>query len=267
MDGKLRISGVPEHFCLPWMLCLEEDKSIDVIFSDAPGGTGQMMASLLEGEVDVVISLTEGTIMFQERHQDVIEVVSVYVESPLQWGVHLRGNSGYVTQDDIPSSVRIAISRFGSGSHLMAYVFAEKMGWDVGSLKFVAVGGLSGALKAFEEDSVDLFLWDTYMTSGLVEQGVLKRVGVMPSPWPCFVVATTKSVLEKRREELLSILSTVSKRALAMPNDQGIIDRLCTKYRLSPENAITWLKTTKFAAMPLPLQPETVDNVKRYLPK
>lgn len=118
--------------------------------------------------------------MFRETHPNV-EIVSVYASSPLQWGVHVSAKSAYHTAADLTHDVRIAISRFGvsaswaycsaatlhrsqSGSHLMAYVFAEKRGWDASKLRFVAVGGLSGALKAFEEDTVDLFLWDTYMT-------------------------------------------------------------------------------------------------------
>lgn len=204
--------------------------------------------------------------MFADKNSDV-EIVSVYVESPLQWGVHVRGDSPLVDERGLTPSVRIAISRFGSGSHLMAFVFAERMGWDASKLTFVAVGGLSGALKAFQEDSVDLFLWDSYMTSPLVLNGTLKKIGVLPSPWPCFVVASTKQVLATRRKELTTLLETVSKRAHALQHDERSVEMLCTRYHLSKEIAEAWLTTTKFAAMPLPLSDDVAKAVRRYLPK
>lgn len=50
------MTGVPEHFCLPWLLCLE-DGSVRCHFIEAPGGTGQMMAQLEAGQVDVAVSV------------------------------------------------------------------------------------------------------------------------------------------------------------------------------------------------------------------
>jgi hypothetical protein len=42
----------------------------------------QMMTALREGSIDVAVALTEGTVMFKDKHPD-IEIVSVYVSSPL----------------------------------------------------------------------------------------------------------------------------------------------------------------------------------------
>lgn len=79
-----------------------------------------------------------------------------------------------------PKTCRIAISRQLSGSHLMSWVFAHEHGWPTANLNFVVVGGLTGALKAFEEDRVDLFLWDRFMTTPVVNDGHLQLIGVVP---------------------------------------------------------------------------------------
>ena len=80
----------------------------------------------------------------------------MFIESPLQWGVHIHPSNPTSTLEGLdPTKIRVAVSRFGSGSHLMAYVFAHTMGWDPAHLKFVAVGGLRGALAAFKEEGAE----------------------------------------------------------------------------------------------------------------
>ncbi len=53
----IKVGGVPEHFNLPWHLCIEEklfeDKDLNVIWKDFPGGTGEMNKALRSGEIDV----------------------------------------------------------------------------------------------------------------------------------------------------------------------------------------------------------------------
>ena len=49
---------------------------------------------------------------------------------------------------------RYAISRFGSGSHLMAIVDAVQRGWDPAEIKFVKIGNLKGARAAMEAGEI-----------------------------------------------------------------------------------------------------------------
>ena len=63
---QIRIAGVPEHFNLPWHLCVEggefEAEGIDLQWTDVPEGTGKLCQMLREGETDMAIILTEGII-------------------------------------------------------------------------------------------------------------------------------------------------------------------------------------------------------------
>jgi ABC-type nitrate/sulfonate/bicarbonate transport system substrate-binding protein len=58
----LRVGGVPEHFNLPWHAALEAGlfaaAGVDVEWVSQPLGTGQMLKSLREGSVDVIVALT-----------------------------------------------------------------------------------------------------------------------------------------------------------------------------------------------------------------
>jgi ABC-type nitrate/sulfonate/bicarbonate transport system substrate-binding protein len=77
---------------------------------------------LRDGETDIAVILTEGIV------KDIVagnpsKIVQVYVESPLIWGIHVAANSKYKTVSDLEDT-KVAISRQGSGSQLMAYVNA-----------------------------------------------------------------------------------------------------------------------------------------------
>jgi len=89
--NTIRLGGVPEHFNLPIHLAKEQGefkkRDIDIEWITYPGGTGQMTKALRDGEVDACILLTEGII------KDIIKgnpsrIVSIYVSTPLIWGVH-----------------------------------------------------------------------------------------------------------------------------------------------------------------------------------
>merc|ERR1711991_47609 len=193
MAKPLRLGGVPEHFSLPIQLSMKKGLvgSEEVTFDAQPGGTGQMIENLNNGSLDVAFALTEGMVMATTSGAlKGCSIVGVYVESPLEWGVHVHpaSTATCVADLDPEKQNRVAISRFMSGSHLMSYAFTKQNDWPAEKLQFVPTGGLRGALEAFKDDKVDLFLWDQFMTTPCVEDGTLKKVGVVPSPWPCFVV-------------------------------------------------------------------------------
>ena len=130
---QINIGGVPEHFNLAWYLGLKhgeyKDAGINLRWKDYFGGTGAMCKGLRDGDIDMAVILTEGII------KDIIagnksKIVQVFVQSPLIWGIHVANNSTYKTVDDLKGT-KAAISRYGSGSHLMAYVNAEHHNWDL----------------------------------------------------------------------------------------------------------------------------------------
>ncbi len=129
---KIRIIGVPEHFNYPWLKIIEEQpfKTYGTLleWTDEPKGSGAMNKALREGKADVAVILTESFI------KDRIEgnpgkIIGYHVQSPLIWGIHLSSQFADISLDEL-SDVPFAISRYGSGSHLMAFLLAQKMGWD-----------------------------------------------------------------------------------------------------------------------------------------
>ena len=101
--------------------------------------------------------------------------MSVYTESPLIWGIHVPASSRLRSVEEL-AGARYAISRRGSGSHLMAFVHARERGWPLDRLELVVVRDLKGAIDAFAQDGADVFFWEKFMTKPLVDDGRFRRV-------------------------------------------------------------------------------------------
>jgi ABC-type nitrate/sulfonate/bicarbonate transport system substrate-binding protein len=192
---SLNIGGVPEHFNLPWHLAIEEgrfsDAGIDLHWVDCPGGTGEMAQGLAEGKLDLALPLSEGAVAGIARGVP-MRILQWYVLSPLIWGIHVPAVSDIDSLEALRGQ-RFAISRYGSGSHLMAFVSARQMGWDpADGLRFVEVGNLDGAIESFRHGQAEGFLWERFTTQPYVDQGLMRRVGECPTPWPAFALAASE---------------------------------------------------------------------------
>jgi ABC-type nitrate/sulfonate/bicarbonate transport system substrate-binding protein len=245
----IKIVGVPEHFNLPWHLCIEDGEfeavGIDLQWTDIPEGTGKMCQMLRDGTTDIAVILTEG-ILKDITNGNPSKIVQVYVQSPLIWGIHVAANSNYKTLSDIENS-RVAISRMGSGSHLMSIVNAEHQNWNTEKLSFEIVNTIDGAVEALTNGKADYFMWERFMTQPLVDEGIFRRIGECPTPWPCFVIAVRNEVLEQHPkviEQILDIINTTTEEFKMIPS----IDRtLASKYNQKLDAIQEWLNLTHWS--------------------
>lgn len=261
----LRIAGVPEHFNLPWHLCIENNEfknaGIDLQWTDVPEGTGKLCQMLRNGETDIAVILTEGIIK-DIAAGNPSKIVQVYVESPLIWGIHVAANSHYKTLADIKKG-KVAISRYGSGSHLMAFVNAKEQGWDTSALTFEVINTLDGAVDALNEGRADYFMWERFMTKPIVDKGIFRRIGDCPTPWPCFVIAVRNEVLENDSEAIGMVLDIINKKTAAFKDISGISGVLASRYHQKVEDINEWLKLTEWSQKKL--DKATFDKVQEEL--
>ena len=245
---NLKIGGVPEHFNYPWYLTLKNKEysqhGINLRWKDYPGGTGDMCKALSSGEVDIAIVLTEGII------KDITEgnpskILQTYVETPLIWGIHVSANSSIEHISELENK-RIAISRYGSGSHLMAIVNAYNQGWDLNTLDFKIVKNLEGGINALQNDEADYFMWEHFTTKPYVDQGIFKRIGDCPTPWPCFVIAVRNEILEEYPEHVKNVLETINKTTSQFKSIPNIDKTLSIRYEQKTEDIQKWLSITEW---------------------
>ncbi len=246
----IHIGGVPEHFNLPWYLTLR-DKSyqevgINLRWKDFYGGTGQMAKALRDRDIDLAVILTEGIIR-DICNGNKCSIVQVFVESPLVWGIHVAKNSKYQTVSDLKGK-RAAISRLGSGSHLMAFINAENQGWDTDKdLQFEIVKNLDGALESLPKGVGDYFLWEKFTTKPFVDDGPFRRIGQCPTPWPCFVIAVRDEVLEEQGETIQQILKIINKTTSDFKDIPGIDTMISNRYGQKLEDVRKWLSMTSWS--------------------
>ncbi|BCY29099.1 substrate-binding domain-containing protein [Flavobacterium okayamense] len=261
----IKIVGVPEHFNLPWQMCIEngefEDAGINLEWTDIPEGTGKMCQMLRDGETDMAVILTEGIV------KDIVagnpsSIVQVYVKSPLIWGIHVAANSNYKTLADLKGT-KAAISRLGSGSHLMSIVNAQNQGWNTNDLQFEIVNTIDGAVESLTKGEADYFMWERFMTKPLVDNGTFRRVADCPTPWPCFVIAVRNEVLENNSniiEQILDIINATTEEFKYIPS----IDRtLANKYNQKLEDIQEWLSLTQWSQKQI--DKNTLEKVQNQL--
>lgn len=249
---RVRVGGVPEHFNLAWHLAIEqqqfEQHDITIDWKDVPGGTGAMCKALRNDELDIAIALTEGMVSDIMKGNP-SKIVQFYVNSPLTWGIYVNAQSDIVSMDQMAGK-KYAISRFTSGSHLMAYVNAKHTGLQLSDNDFVVVNNLDGAREALKNDTAQLFMWEKFTTKPLVDSGEFRKIGECRTPWPCFVIAVRQAFIEQYEKELHDILSIINLSCLVLKNNSEAPALIAQRYGIKPEDAMEWFQELEYAYHP-----------------
>lgn len=250
METKtIRLGGVPEHFNLPIHLAIEdgsfESRGVKVEWTTFKGGTGQMTKALRDDKVDACILLTEGII------KDIIagnksKIISGYVNTPLIWGVHTGSKNKLEHLGDIYQK-QYAISRFGSGSHLMAIVDATINDKKISNDQFSIIKNLDGALESLGALSTDVFYWEKYTTKPFVDNGQLRRLGEFITPWPCFMIAATDKILETEPDTIIRMLRTIHDSCDKFMHSDDSIPLVSERYHQKTKDVERWYHATEWA--------------------
>jgi len=245
---KLKIAGVPEHFNFPWYYAIEKglfkEKNIDLIWKDFGEGTGAMQEAINTEAIDLALVLTEGAIRDILKNP-VKKIIQAYVNSPLLWGIHTSAKSSAKTMEELKNK-KYAISRFGSGSHLMAFVDAENRGWKIKEEQFVIVKNLEGAKNALKNGKADIFFWEKYTTQPLIDAGFFKRIDICPTPWPCFVLEAHQNILEKYPEAIFNLQNIINQTTRVLKNDLSTPQKIAEKYQLKVSQVEEWFAQTEW---------------------
>ena len=246
---KLTITGVPEHFNYPWLQVIERQpfltKGIQLEWIDEPKGSGAMNKSLREGTTDLAIVLTESFIKDKIEGNPAL-IIGYHVESPLIWGIHGSVKSEVNDISELGHG-EFVISRFGSGSHLMAFLLAKREGWDLTSHDFEVVGDLDGAKEALQDEIHKLFLWEKFTTKPFVDLGIFKRIGEIPTPWPCFVLVANPYVLDTDAKIIGDLRDMVYQESKDLLKRTDYPSLLSEKYKIKKEDIEAWLDQTTWA--------------------
>lgn len=244
----LKVGGVPEHFNLPWHLAIASDdlagRGLRVDWTDYATGTGSMLADLAANRLDLAVLLTEGAALGLARGLP-IAAVSLYTASPLIWGVHVPPGSPARNMADLRGAV-FAISREGSGSHLMSLALSLEQGWPVSEIRCEIVDDLDGAIDAFRQGRADVFLWEHFTTAPAVAAGHFRRIDDFVAPWPAWVTCATATVWRDHRPAVEALVSIVAAHAGRLATAPDRAETIATRYGLEAGAVEEWLASTQW---------------------
>lgn len=252
-NQTVRVGGVPEHFNLAWHLANERGDfnaaGIGLQWTDVPGGTGAMCKMLKNNEIDIAIALTEGVIA-EISEGAPFKILQFYVNSPLRWGIFTGAHSAIKDLSDT-GNLRYAISRYKSGSHLMAFVNAERLNTTINENNFVLVQNLNGARKALMNNEADLFMWEKFTTKPFVDNGEFRMLGECHTPWPCFVIAVRNDFMNQNKALVQQILEIVNQSCFSLKyNEVEAVDMIAWRYQLKLADALQWFSELEYAYAP-----------------
>lgn len=245
----IRLAGVPEPFNLPWLLALERRAfvraGIEVKWRTVPQGTGEMCRLLREGEVDMAVLVTEGAVRDIALGSPT-RIVGTLVDSPLTWGVHVGATTDLQKAEDLVG-MPYAISRFNSGSHLMAMEHARQKGWTPTEKDLVVVNDLNGAVERLQAPEPAVFLWEKSMTTALVNAGKLRRVEEFNGGWPAFVVVARDAFLAEHAVQVDLLLRVFRDQARGLMQKKTAPEMVSQRYGMSVEEAREWFRVVRWS--------------------
>jgi len=126
---------------------------------------------------------------------------------------------------------KYAISRYKSGSHLMAYVNANTHKLKINEeTDFLLVVNLDVARKALAVNTAQFFMLEKLTTKPFVDNGEFSMIGECTTPWPCFVIASTNQFIDQHQDVLHRILSMVNLSCLMLKNNSQTPALIAARY-------------------------------------
>lgn len=249
VNNPFKVGGVPEHFNLPWHLAIHdqgfEDAGISVTWHDYPGGTGAMTQALVDGELDVAVALTEGIAARILKGYN-LRILQYFVTSPLTWGVFVAKDATFEHSQDLKDRT-FAVSRMGSGSHLMAYVYARQHDWQLTADQLQVAGSLEGMANAISRNESDALLWEKFTTKPYVENGQLRLFDETTPPWPAFALVARESLMQYHGEDLRKLQHVINQYNQKLMQDPEAISHITKGYKMSKADAEAWFRQTQWA--------------------
>ena len=276
----LRIGYVPEHFSAPLYFATHK-LSHPYDLQTFPAGTATLISALQDNTIDVAIGLTEGFVNGLARAKTSgsdagFSLVGTYVESPLRWAVSTGGTRTDIATEADPGEwvkslkgKKIGVSRVGSGSYVMGYVMADKLGWLDGESKepfeVVELGQFENLRNAVADGTADFFMWEHFTSKRYFDDGSIKKVGEILTPWPSWMIAARSDVEEAKLKTFFERLDQGVQYFHNKPEESVEYNTKTLTY--SKEDAEEWAKTVQFAPAVEGVKSSVVDETLKVLKK
>jgi ABC-type nitrate/sulfonate/bicarbonate transport system substrate-binding protein len=146
----------------------------------------------------------------------------------------------------------------------MAYINAQNNNWNLDTdLNFEVIKNLNGAVEGLTNGDADYFMWEKFTTKPIVDDGIFRRIGECPTPWPCFVIAVRNEFIENNEEELKTILDIINTTTSDFKSIPSIDRTIANRYDQEIEDVQEWLSLTEWSQELI--DKKTINNIQEQL--
>ncbi|KAK3679675.1 hypothetical protein LTR78_000051 [Recurvomyces mirabilis] len=260
-QNKLRIGYIPEHFSTPLHFA-QKHCNLNADLIAEPLGTGALTARLKAPSsdpkaFDVAIGLTEGFVADLGRSraggkEAGFGLVGTYVQSPLCWAISTGAERDDIKTVEDLRGKRVGVSRIGSGSYVMSYVLADSHGWlEQGKEEpfgIEVIGDFAALRNSVRKDEgakeTDFFMWEHFTTKHYWDNGELKRIGEIYTPWPSWMIAA-RDPLDPRLGQMFEAIDKGVQ--YYKTHKEEAVEYISTAMHYSKTDAEAWMETVRFA--------------------
>ena len=246
-----------------------------------------MITSLRANEIDVAIGLTEGWVagLGKEGEKAGYKIVGTYVETPLCWAISTGKEKEWNDVEDLKEG-KIGVSRIGryvtgstvadrervlrncSGSYVMGFVLADTKRWlkAPGDIPFdvVPLQTFAKLREAVNDGTADFFMWEHFTSKRYYDNGEIKRIGEIYTPWSSWKIVA-RDAEDERLPELFAKINHGVK--YFEEHQEEAVEYISTHLDYSKEDAQEWLQTVKFAPDVKGVSHETIAKTIEILRK
>jgi ABC-type nitrate/sulfonate/bicarbonate transport system substrate-binding protein len=236
-----------EHFSTPLQFA-QKHYGLGATLIPFPSGTGHMIQSLQSSEIDVGIGLTEAWVagLAKGREKAGYKIVGEYVSSPLCWAIS-TGTKRDINEVSQLKGGKIGVSRIGSGSYVMPFVLADQRGWlnksEESPFTFTPLSTFEKLRDGVNDGTVDAFMWEHFTSKRYYDNGEIKRIGEIYTPWASWKIVA----VDPKDERLQRLFVKVNKGITHFrENQEEAISYISENLDYSAEDVREWMKTVEF---------------------
>ena len=212
-----------------------------------------MFQSLKSKDIDIGIGLTEGWVAGLGKEANVADypyrIVGTYVETPLCWAISSGAKRDQIKGISDLKGKKIGVSRIGSGSYVMGFVLADQEGWlEPGSTKppfeVVVLNDFKRLRDGVNSGDADFFMWEHFTSKRYYDNGEIKRVGEIYTPWSSWKIVAVPEVSDAQLGDMFTSIN----RGIEHFNghQDEAVEYISTHLDYSKEDATSWLETVRF---------------------
>lgn len=253
---SIRIGYIPEHFSTPLQFALSngyfKESGLNIQLVPFPSGSGHLITSLNQDEIDIAIGLTEAFVrgVADTEHESELkyEILGTYVSSPLNWAVSTGINRDDITNLQQLEGAKMGVSRIGSGSYVMSYVLALqlKFSQEPPYSDWPICHTFKQLRDAVRDKTCDAFMWEYFTTKKYYEEPKeLKMIGNIYTPWPSWVIVRNKNLSDEQTKQFVNGLQ----RGIQYfeTHQEEAIRYIYENLDYNEADAREWIKTVQFA--------------------